>query len=175
MNEKTGKKPNFRVGVQHETPQEPAILKSVEEATEPIEKPSPVATTTAQESDEMPAVIDALRALGEPVVAHGGNIREEIHGLQKSIRIKAAGILATLALVVGGSVYCALASYWGKMEFADIMTWAFIGFCALIAVGQFLPALLNARAAKKFLEEQLQQGLENNSDKQHAYSVFDKN
>lgn len=97
------------------------------------------------------------------------------HKEEKKMRAKAAAIIAMLTLAVAGFVYCVIAATKGMKEGGDLVIWGFLGFCALIVVGQLLPAFFSVRAARKVLEQQLQEKLADKGEKKHAYAVFDKN
>ena len=91
------------------------------------------------------------------------------------MRAKVAVILSALTVAVAGFVYCVAAATKGMQESSDMMIWAFLGFCSLIAVGQLLPAFFSVRAARKEVEQQLQEGLAVKGEKEPAFAVVDKN
>ena len=94
--------------------------------------------------------------------------REKMNG-------KAAAILTALTAAVAGFAYCVFAATRGMKESGDLLVWGFLGFCALIIVGQLLPAFSSFMSAKKVAEQRLQEELAVSSEAQQAQAVFDKN
>jgi DNA-binding response OmpR family regulator len=127
-----------------------------------VDTPCSAGRMTNQASDEVPESVTSNTTIGPR------------HGEEMKMRAKAAAIIAMLTAAVAGFVYCVIAATKGK-ESGDLVIWGFLGFCALIVVGQLLPAFFSVRAAKKVLEQQLQEQLAVKGEKQQAYAVFDKN
>jgi hypothetical protein len=55
-----------------------------------------------------------------------------------------------------------------------LVIWGFISFCALILVGQLLPAFINFLSARKVLERRIQEDLTAEKKLEQVHSVFDK-
>ena len=90
------------------------------------------------------------------------------------MKAKAAAIVTALTAAVAGFVYCVLAATRGLKESSDLAMWGFLGFCALIVVGQLLPAVISFRAAKKVAAERIQNELAASDENRQAATVFDK-
>jgi DNA-binding response OmpR family regulator len=95
---------------------------------------------------------------------------------EMKMRGKAAAILTILIAAIAGLVYCAVA-FTKEMNNngGDLVIWGFLGFCAVIIVGQLIPAFFSFLAAKKEAEQRMQNEFAAGSKKQEAYAVFDKN
>jgi len=90
------------------------------------------------------------------------------------MKAKEAAILTALAAAVAGLVYCVFAAIRGMKESGDLVLWGFLGFFALIIVGQLLPAFLSLVAAKKVAAGRIQDELAISDGKRQEESVFDK-
>jgi DNA-binding response OmpR family regulator len=108
----------------------------------------------------------------EPVTAE--TTRESWHG-EKKLGPTSAAILSALTVAGAGFVYCVIAAIKGMIESGDFAITAFLGFCALIAVGQLLPAFLRVREARKVVAQRLRENVAVDGDKQQAYVACDKN
>jgi response regulator of citrate/malate metabolism len=119
------------------------------------------AQMTKQASEELPEAIKT-------------DITRESRQGEKKMRAKAAAILTALTIAIAGFVYCVFAATKGMKESGGLMIWAFLGFCALLAVSQLLPAFISMKEAKKVAAQRLQEKFAVDGEKQHAYAVFDK-
>jgi hypothetical protein len=133
-----------------------------QEAAPVAAMPCAAAQMTEEVSEELPEEIKP------------GTTRESWQRVKK-MRVKVAAILSALTVAGAGVVYCVAVATKGMKESSDMMIWAFLGFCALIAVGQLLPAFFSVRAARKEVEQQLQEGLAVNGEKEPAFAAVDKN
>ncbi len=95
------------------------------------------------------------------------------HGGETKMRTRTAIIAATIAILTG-FVALVVTATGGLKESSDIVIWGFLGFCALIVVGQLLPAFFSFMAAKKVAEQRIQDELAVSGEKQHAHAVFDR-
>ena len=68
----------------------------------------------------------------------------------------------------------AMAATGGQEDSSDLVVWGFLGFCALIVVGQLLPAFLSFMSAKKVAEQRLQEELAVRSETQQVQAVYEK-
>jgi DNA-binding response OmpR family regulator len=91
------------------------------------------------------------------------------------MKAKTAAIVTALVAAVAGFVYCVIAATRSVKENGDLVVWGFLGFCALIVVGQLIPAYISMKAAKKVMEQKIRENLADDGEKKHAYAVFDKN
>ena len=139
------------------------------ETTPVVESPCAAVQMTEEVTEEQPEAV-ALDAFS--VTPDFTN--ESRHG-KKNTKVKATAIMTALTAAVAGFVYCVFAVTKGMKESSHIMIWAFLGFCALIAVGQLIPAFFSVRAARKEVEQQLQEGLAVKGEKEPAFAVVDKN
>jgi hypothetical protein len=89
------------------------------------------------------------------------------------MKTRTAIIAATVA-ALAGLVALVVTATGGLRESSDIVIWGFLGFCALIVVGQLLPAFFSFMAAKKVAEQRIQEELDASGEKQHAHAVFDR-
>jgi FixJ family two-component response regulator len=95
------------------------------------------------------------------------------HGGETKMKTRTAIIAATVA-ALAGLVALVVTATGGLRESSDIVIWGFLGFCALIVVGQLLPAFFSFMAAKKVAEQRIQEELDASGEKQHAHAVFDR-
>ncbi len=123
--------------------------------------PCAVAQTTELVSEALPETI---------IVATS---RESQQGEEKKMRAKAAAILAALTAAVAGFVYCVFAATKGMKENSDLAMWGFLGFCALIVVGQLVPAFFSFVSAAKVAEQRIQEERAG-SETEHAPVVIEK-
>ena len=105
----------------------------------------------------------------EPITPHTAG--EQRNRREKTMKAKAAALLTALTAAIAGFVYCVVAATRGIKENGDLVVWGFLGFCALIIVGQLIPAFFSFMAAKKVVAEQLQVS---GAEEQPAPAVFDK-
>jgi FixJ family two-component response regulator len=136
-----------------------------------FETPSAAVGITKLVPDEVPASVTSDTIILDNTVVTSDTTVASRHR-EKKMRDKAAAIIAMLTAAVAGFVYCVFAATKGMKESGDPVMWGFLGFFALIVVGQLLPALFSVRAAKKVVEQQLQ---EVNGEKHYAYAALDKN
>jgi len=90
------------------------------------------------------------------------------------MKAKAAAIMTALVAAVAGFVYCVLAAAEGVKEGGDLVVWGFLGFCALIVVGQLIPAFFSVRAARKVMEQNIRENLADGNRKPQEAAVFDR-
>ena len=114
---------------------------------------------TEPAAEEIPETVIAIAAR-EP--------RQRMNG-------KAAATLTALTAAVAGFAYCVFAATRGMKESGDLLVWGFLGFCALIIVGQLLPAFSSFMSAKKVAEQQLQEELALRTETERARAASDNN
>jgi len=128
--------------------------------------------------EELPATIEAIHYALPPTEKASATPSSKICGepknLKNSIRARAA-IIVGMTVSIACFVSYMFASATRVQGNGDLMIWAFLGFCSLIAVGQLLPALMSVRATRKFLARRLRGNLAANGEKRHACTAFDKN
>jgi FixJ family two-component response regulator len=111
----------------------------------------------------------------QAVTAHATNTTlESRHGEEKTMKALKTAIIVILTMAVTGLVYCASAATNGGEGNSDLVIWGFLGFCALIVVGQLLPAVVSFMAAKKEAARRLQEELAVSEEKRQVAAVFDK-
>jgi hypothetical protein len=88
--------------------------------------------------------------------------------------IREITIIGTATALFAGSAARAVASNGGQYDGSDLVVWGFIGFCALIIVGQLLPALISFMAAKKVAEQRLRDALAAKGEEQPVHAVIDE-
>lgn len=57
---------------------------------------------------------------------------------------------------------------------SGMVIWGFLGFCALILVGQLLPALVSFLSAKKVVEQAIEESLGVDGEKQKVGAALDR-
>jgi DNA-binding response OmpR family regulator len=100
---------------------------------------------------------------------------ESRYGEERTMKAITTAIIATLTLAVAGLAYCAFADTGGAKGNSDLVIWGFLGFCALIIVGQMLPAAISFMAARKVAARQLQEALAVSAEDRLPAAAFDKN
>jgi len=138
-----------------------------QEASPAAALPCAVARMTNQAAAELPETIKT-----ETIKIN--TTRASRQGEEKKMRVKAAAILTALTAAVAGFAYCVFAATRGMKESGDLAMWGFLGFCALIVVGQLLPAVVSFGAAKKVAAERIQGELAVSDENRQAESVFDR-
>ena len=137
-----------------------------------IEKAT-VASPASVESSIEERTIDPV-----PEISTGVNInnpsgkpwfREEM-----KMKAKAAAILTALVAAVAGFVYCVVTATQVVKEGGDLVVWGFLGFCALIVVGQLIPAFFSVRAARKVMEQKIRENLADGNRTPQEVAVFDR-
>ena len=132
------------------------------------ETPSAVVRMTKQVPEEMAA---SVTSNDDTTVITSDAAMASRHEEVKKMRDKAAAIIAILTAAVAGLLYSVFAATKVMKDSGDLVMWGFFGFCALIVVGQMLPALYCVRAAKKVFKQQLP-GV--NGEKHCADAAHDK-
>jgi len=156
------------------------ILTAVECAFNKTERKQPDRPAAQQAASPVAAMACAAarmtnQALAElPETINTNTPRESRQGEEKKMRVKAAAILTALTAAVAGFAYCVFAATRGLKESSDLAMWSFLGFCALIVVGQLLPAVISFREAKKVAAARIQAELAVSDENRQAEAVFDK-
>ena len=83
-------------------------------------------------------------------------------------------VIVTVTAALTGIAAPAMAATGGREDSSDLVIWGFLGFCALIIVGQLLPAFFSFMSAKKVAEQRLQEELAVRSETQQAQAVYEK-
>jgi FixJ family two-component response regulator len=139
-----------------------------------IEEATIESTATAEPGIIEERTIDPARE-----VSTGANMinraQELLYQEDTKMKAKTAAIVTALVAAVAGFVYCVIAATRSVKENGDLVVWGFLGFCALIVVGQLIPAYISMKAARKVMEQKIRENLADEGEKQHAYAVFDKN
>ena len=137
-------------------------LAAKQEASPVAALPCAAARMTNQASEELPETIKI------------NTTKESLHGEERKMKAKAAAILTALTAAVAGFAYCVFAATRGMKESGDLAMWGFLGFCALIVVGQLLPAVISFGAARKVAAERIQDELAVSDGNRQAETVFDR-
>ena len=88
--------------------------------------------------------------------------------------LSAREIIVTVTAAFTCIAVPAMAATGGGTDSSDLVVWGFLGFCALIIVGQLLPAFFSFMSAKKVAEQRLQEELAVRSEPQRAQAVYEK-
>jgi uncharacterized membrane protein YdjX (TVP38/TMEM64 family) len=75
------------------------------------------------------------------------------------------------ATVLAGSAFAASG---GGEDGSGLVIWGFLGFCAVILVGQLLPAIINFLTARKVLERRIREELADKGKLERVHAVFDR-
>ena len=130
------------------------------EAAPVSEAPCVAGLMTEPVAEENPGSVAYDTSLVTPASGYG----------RENVRARAA-VISTALTAVAGLIYFIYAAAPGEQELGDFMMWCFLGFIALLIVGQLLPVFFNIRAARKVVARQLQ---EKNDQKQQESAVSDK-
>ena len=152
------------------------ILKAVECAFTKSDKTHPdhlAARNEISSAYEPQSAADCTpeQALGNEILPDTTLVSQ--HGRETKMRTQTAIIASTIA-ALAGLVALVVTVIGGLKESSDIVIWGFLAFCALIVVGQLLPAFFSFMAAKKVAEQRIQEELAARGEKQHAHAVFDR-
>ena len=90
----------------------------------------------------------------------------------RTLTTRIAIVTVTAALTCIASPAMALTG--GREDSSELVVWGFLGFCALIIVGQLLPAFFSFMSAKKAAEQRLQEELAARSETQQAQAVYEE-
>ena len=83
-------------------------------------------------------------------------------------------IIGAVTAVLAGVASRAVASSGGREDSSDFVIWGFLSFCALIIVGQLLPALVSFMSAKRLAQRRIQEQLAVSGENRQAEPVFDE-
>jgi hypothetical protein len=89
-------------------------------------------------------------------------------------RATALNITAAALAASTGPASRAFASAVGGDDGSSFVIWGFIGFCAVILVGQLVPAIFNFLTARKVLERRIQEELTEKGKLERVHAVFDR-
>jgi len=91
---------------------------------------------------------------GEPDITHDAHTTEARHGEERKMRAKTTAIVATLTAAIAGMMYYTFTTPSSGVDNGEFLVWSFLGFCALIIVGQLLPLVFSLREAQKAAQSQ---------------------
>jgi uncharacterized membrane protein YdjX (TVP38/TMEM64 family) len=89
--------------------------------------------------------------------------------MRTAMALKTSITANAAAMVLAASAFASSA---GNED--GIVIWGFLGFCAVILVGQLLPAIINFLTARKVLEQRIEEELADKSKLERVHAVFDR-